>query len=730
MSSEIFKIIPIAYNSKSKMDNSILWDNKIFGGSSLIMKKMEFDENNKIKEISNYKELDFENTDLNTEYFKLSGQYLIMSQSPIPKNSNAYMEIEIYSHPKLSDIRHLGISIGVHANPIHGILIDNFCLGNVYYTKPYNYTNEFSTSDNKVLYGSSEYLSYIVTENYGLNIIKTYQYKPDSNEEITISPPLVYNTIGLSVNMKKNELIIYVNGKKLYSFSPTKFNLNDDDNDSTDDLKKINTSSFYFAMYTSFTGSEIEGLFNLGKNNIKYLNQINSGSEQYSTLFDLYNLKYITLKTNTIIINSDAHEIQNRDSTAEDNSYTPNIDISGRIQNTENTFETKDNKRNIFFKHNNSIFNYIYINTITNEVSLTKPNNLDNIEKKYFGRQFYIEKESDNQIDDIAIQNTSAFNFYNRYYSYFKTSEISDLSIIEFPIPKEIEIYFEFKCMYAYINSEYEGLPLYIGFTDSFTNEIEINEYCYFKIALFRKKTKEESVNTGFQTICKYNDSINIGTLSLINPMIIEQGKSIGIRINLENRLVTIYNRDYEFAYTEIPKELNFDKYIKCIENDNNKYRYIVKQCYFFFQIEDKNVLKQYANSGYIICNFGEDKNLPLINDELLNGENIVSLYDYYNTFIESTYSKTGELSYNHSQNLLYITFNVEINQDNIKNYISSFILSFEIKSEIKNINKVDLNTLFNSNNIIEHDASIYNNYPDKSILSLKELIDKDDNVR
>lgn len=761
--SNVFKIIPVAYTNKSEMDNSILWNNQSSNATGLIINTVSNVETNETENFKIIKNL--ENTELNTEYFNLKGQYLIMSQAPIPKRSKAYMEIEIYNHPRINDLRHLGLMVGVHKNPIHGVLVDDFCMGNVYYTNPYyskGGSSYIDSTNNMVrATGSRNFLAYVVTERYGLDVYKTYQFKNNTSSNkntITHSPPLLYNTIGLAVDMNANLITLYVNGNRFYSFSPINFSLSDN-NDSSENvnsyIKKIDVSNFYFAIYTVLNNAEIEGFFNLGRTNIKYISELNG----YNTLFDLYNTK----NNNNINVfdfiisfnvNGDSMKhISYQENTYWDENSKKYLEPAEINLKVNMIFDVIEQYKDLELIFNNANYSNIFVNTKTNkmidESDLENVSNTENIKEVYIGKAFYTEIKDTTDPDNNRIKeyvcNKTAFNFYNRKYPAIDIGKIlpSDTALMKYPIPIFPEIYFEFRCMYGFINSNYEGLPIYIGLTSSYNDGVDlevldestglyISTISALKIALFRKKsTSSGEVGEGFR-IYKYIDDVEeyIGDIELKNPLLIEQGRNIGIRINIINRLITIYNKDYEFGSVTIPEDLNFNFRFKSkprtIGSGNSsliKADMIYKNdYYFFFEVEDKNVLKKYSDSGYIICNFG-GTNTKLTNSDLLNGISVMSLYDYYNMKIVENIDIPSSNTY--TATLFEIAFEIESVS---KNYQSYFYIQMEIPDKNKNTS-VQLNNLFDTSNIVS-DVIKHNNYPDKTFIDIKKLIDNDNNSR
>lgn len=903
-----FQIVPVAYasNPKLEMDNSVLWNNKAVLGTNLLIPNLNSSKDNNGYETEGFSFVkNKDETDLNTENFKIKGHYLIMSQMPLPKNSKVYMEIEITKQPKIDDIRHLGISLGVHKIPERGILADDFCMGNIYYTKPHPHITQ-----------KIDYLDYYVTEKASSD---TYKFvtpvRKESKEEINdngniiklwqrpeMPPPGLNKTIGMAIDTSNGIISFYVNGEHFYSFYSTLVkNENDKENDeSNNNIGIVNTTNIYFAMYSIFSNIEMEGMFNLGRNTLKYT------PSGYLSLYDAYNYQFyypvFTIDFKTNIINADKpprdeidrsetrpqkyqdaiDELNNPINTnkeetlkkienlpayipdshckfdyipkQENNSeyipYNVTKDENGKekierelklIFNNEGYLTVLlDSKTNKLVKVNGILsdedldenilkifkkigeYSYLWVDKATNKVKYTqdefeklpvnkqedlkstayqiptgmymnvfidknstensKPiKNLvelkneinlsdkqrvrelqDNMIVMYIGKTFYLEEEKYSYtyeenpetheynvvkyvVDVVPVINNSAFYFYNRAYPSINLgSNIkleSDLAFINFPIPVFPEVYFEFKCMYGYLSSNYAGIPVRIGITNKIyktDRDVYIdNTSDWFKIDLFRQKASSAENNymgEGFKT-CGYINGTGInsssrtinGNIKLKNPFLIEQGKNIGVRINLRENKIILYVRNYEFGTVDIPEDLKFNFNFKKSTTINGEEQILYTQSYyFFFEIEDENVLKKYADTGYIICNFGNDE-IPLYNKELIssNNSNIVSLYDYYN-FKLSTYVQLESTQLYKNSNLLTIEFNL-VEKESYMEFV--FFISFTIDN-----NKDDntqLNTLFNTYNTIsdikEKNQSLI---PNKTNLDIQELIKNDNNTR
>lgn len=213
------RIMPVAINDKSVRDDSILSD----------------------------------------EHFAHKGRFLLIADKPIPKNSKVYMEITVTDQSIEKDIRHVPIYVGIHKEPSYGILANDFCLGNVYYTKT-QYLNALNLD---------YYIAFNVMERYATLVDMKYQFITD----VTSKVPIKNTVIGIGVDMIQGEINIYTDGKLFYSFKPIQFNINDQPND------------IFFAMYMAESTEYIEGDFNLGRCGVKYL------PPGYLSMYDEYYYK-------------------------------------------------------------------------------------------------------------------------------------------------------------------------------------------------------------------------------------------------------------------------------------------------------------------------------------------------------------------------------------------------------------------------------------------------------
>lgn len=178
--------------------------------------------------------------------FSSNKLFLLVCNHPIAKYEKAYFEFTVYDYKKLSTVNYMPIYVGLHKEPASGTLNNDFCLGSIFY--------------------STDTGLYNVIEKH----LKTASTKNTNPGFASTRPPINKEVIGVAINRPKNLITIYREGIKLYSFSPSLFNIYDED-----DL-------FYPALYSNVT-SKITGSINFGATGCKYV------PNGYTTLFRLHN---------------------------------------------------------------------------------------------------------------------------------------------------------------------------------------------------------------------------------------------------------------------------------------------------------------------------------------------------------------------------------------------------------------------------------------------------------
>lgn len=173
------------------------------------------------------------------------GPFLLIANRPIPKGSKVYIELTVTTpYPTNKDVRHIPLCLGVHKEPSFGVLGSDCSLGAIYYTK------------NAYLLGSSTaaYLAFCIRDKYAGQMM-TYRYIKKTTGRV----PIRGTVIGLAVDMPNNRISIYADGTLFYSFSPSQFHMNDEDE-----------ADFYLAAYCAEPGEVLSGEVNFGKYRCKH----------------------------------------------------------------------------------------------------------------------------------------------------------------------------------------------------------------------------------------------------------------------------------------------------------------------------------------------------------------------------------------------------------------------------------------------------------------------------
>ena len=178
--------------------------------------------------------------------FNVNKLFLMISNYPITGKDKVYFEFTVSSYAASSVVRYFPIYVGVHKEPSSGTLSNDFCLGSVFY----------SITDGK----------YSVMEKHK----KTASTKTRDPGAASFHPPAAKETVGVAIDRWNNQITIYVEGNKLYSFKPSLFNM------------KNEKAPFYAALYSAVPASLV-GTFNLGTGGCKYT------PKGYKTIHQLIN---------------------------------------------------------------------------------------------------------------------------------------------------------------------------------------------------------------------------------------------------------------------------------------------------------------------------------------------------------------------------------------------------------------------------------------------------------
>ena len=186
--------------------------------------------------------------------FKSSGIFSLISNKAIPKDSNSYIEVVINSYSGNKDIRHLPIYLGLHKEPLNGILETDHSIGSIYYMK----------DSSRVLSTTGAYINFTIKEKQGYSLPIT-RYA----NSITARVPLLKTIIGIGIDTWNNRLTLFSDGKELYSWQ------------CIFDTMDLNTNYYFFLHSNEVSTKNIEGEINYGKYNTVY------SPSNYSSLYSL-----------------------------------------------------------------------------------------------------------------------------------------------------------------------------------------------------------------------------------------------------------------------------------------------------------------------------------------------------------------------------------------------------------------------------------------------------------
>ena len=165
--------------------------------------------------------------------FKANKLFMLICNHPIGKREKVYFEFTIKDYKDMAAIKYYPLYAGVHKEASTGTLSNDFCIGSLF----------FSVVSGK----------YSVLEKYR----RTESTKNSDPGKASFRPPAVDEIVGVAIDLWENKITFYVEGRKLYTFSPSLFNMKDENGE------------FYAVIYSSIP-AQFVGYVNFGKNGCKY----------------------------------------------------------------------------------------------------------------------------------------------------------------------------------------------------------------------------------------------------------------------------------------------------------------------------------------------------------------------------------------------------------------------------------------------------------------------------
>lgn len=175
---------------------------------------------------------DASNNNLN---FNVKNISEIITSYSINPTDKSYFEFTITSYGSINNVKYIPLYVGVSKEVSCGVNSNDYCYGSVFY-------NLVSAN-------------YSIIENLKGSVINVSR----SPLKIGTKPPIIDDIVGVAINAPDNEISIYINGKLLYSFYPTLFDL------------RITEEKIYPAIYFPNSNSNIIGKFNFGKSKLEYI---------------------------------------------------------------------------------------------------------------------------------------------------------------------------------------------------------------------------------------------------------------------------------------------------------------------------------------------------------------------------------------------------------------------------------------------------------------------------
>lgn len=511
----------------------------------------------------------------------------------IPIKNKTMFEITISDYYPINNIYHIPLYVGISREPSMGVLIADYAVSSLFY----------DVSDPKY-----EILSNELPDN--AMYIDGSSTDADGDNTIGTRQPGIGDTIGVAVNYNTNTIELYVNystdypydgeyDRPFYSYTPP-FNLSEQPN-------------MYFCLYSNISYKEIEEDYNyrdLSTNELKHISgYVNFGKyglahpvSGYSSLYKTYYTEMASSDFSTEL-GSDDDPCFVYIGGDEFTSYSTDMDSNLTIEN-----ELEPEASNIKLITDDPEF-------------ITTDGN-----KYYMNANTYIKADYDYTI--------GANNKYGITNSY----KVGGNIYINYPIPTNEKIYFEYIVKNAELKKKIVGIPVAMGLTSiplsgiaSQTNATNPNTIMNesIRVNLYRGNCFIENGldNTGgyylyhlIRNSVQNSDKNELHYLETVETTSTpEQGKVIGVALDLENNNMDIYIDGEKLSSLNL-KNVIYNTDFSNFNMNNNKTEYV----YFF--IHDEGVFSSTATGTF---NFGQnifDQTIP---------DGYTSLYDFYN--VDST---------------------------------------------------------------------------------------------
>ena len=175
---------------------------------------------------------DISNNNLN---FNISNITEIITSYSINPTDKVYFEFTITSYTSVKNIKYVPLYVGVSKEISQGVNSNDYCYGSLFY--------DLISAD------------YSIIENKKGSLINISR----APLAVKTKAPIINDVVGVGIDAMNNEISLFINGKLLYSFNPTLFDL------------RNTTEKIYPAIYCPNGYVNITGKFNFGRSTFEYI---------------------------------------------------------------------------------------------------------------------------------------------------------------------------------------------------------------------------------------------------------------------------------------------------------------------------------------------------------------------------------------------------------------------------------------------------------------------------
>lgn len=606
--------------------------------------------------------------------FKYSKPFFLVANYPA-KNKTMF-ELSVTHYYPINGISHIPLYVGITKEPSIGVMIASFCISSLY-----------TYSDNP---------KYDIISNTGLGS-NMHKYIDGGSEIVgTRKPGADYNvfqtaidTVGVAADFDNNRIYLYVN----YDESSDEYNHPFYYYDVPFSMRDI--GDIYFCIYSDISyldtledgliiNSELDklkyisGIVNFGRYGLRYpvseFSSLYAAYYESSATSEIYAEIGTTDKPCSIVIGGDSFL-----------SYTKQIDTNVNIENE--------------------------LIPSGDDLKLTSPDST------------YVEIENEGLRYIMAanehITADKDENGNENQYASTNSGEIGSNVFINYPIPTNEKIYFEFTANDGINRPKVIGIPLSLGVASIGlpVNKVPSHELAITPITIHQESYRanlyrgspyqtaglaESGGNYIAHIIMNNLENNNKSDFLYLNDVKISyplaQGSTIGVALDLANNKMTIISNNEVFANVTIPADRKNKNLVYADFSNLNRKNGKMEYAYFF--LHDEGMYRGIVDGMF---NFGK----TTFSYDIPDG--YMSLYDFYNV------NKTRIIDKDLDGSITIISNKI----------VNSYLYG---KLRINRVSDIEygINRLIMSDNIITDDYDDYYKIDDKSFRAMNELISQE----